>query len=246
MSSLGQQSYEQIFKDSIKEITWSCGIVYLPSPHTEMMSLTATADNVKGEYIEHKESKLFNRSKKRRLRVSKEEFTTLCQRYYELTEQIVEFHITSADKDSLRAFLKQRTYDGKPVYKLSVAQLEKHLNNDSIQVDMTVFEMDSLNGLFSGMVIDGAPFRFQVVTTLNSKSILHTYDGNLAGGDRYRDLGNHLIFSTINSEFEIFKHLPLEDYFSRSNFLHAALRYLEGKEGLLEFTPSIPPKKDKL
>lgn len=235
---LGQNSYEQIFEDSIKEISWSCGIAYLPSAHSERTILKATPNKVKAVHTNYKFGRFYNRKQRRHLNVSKSEFAEMVHLYNSLTQQTVDFPLSLSDKDSLRSFVKDTLYDGDPVYKLRPEQLEKYLEKDSIKVDMTVFEIDSLNDFLHGIVIDGAPFRFQIMTISNNDdTTVHNYDGNLAGGDRYRDLPDYLIFSTINSEFKIYKYLPLDSYFSRSNFLRAILRYLEGKEGLLEFKP---------
>lgn len=238
LSLFGQDPYDQIFEDSIKEINWSCSIIYLPSPQSEYTTLNATPHKVKAVHTFYKFHKRYKRKQRHHLNISKSEFAEMVQRYNALRQPFVDFAISDADKDSLRAFLKEKTYKGTPRYKISPEQLEKYLENDTIRVDMKVFAMDSVNNLLGLRVIDGAPFRFQMMTiSKDNDTTVHHYDGNLFGGDRYRELPDYLLFNTLNAEFDLYKYLPLDEYFSRSNFLRTILRYLEGKEGLLEFKP---------
>ena len=132
------------------------------------------------------------------MRISKDDFVTAFHLYSELCKPVTDFALSAADKDSLRAFIKEKNWRDQFIYKLTEDQLEQYLIEDTLSVEMKVFEMDSLNELFTPMVIDGAPFRFQMRTiTIDGDTSVSNYDGNLFGGDRYRDLPKHLIISIL-------------------------------------------------
>ncbi|GAB5419117.1 MAG: hypothetical protein Crog4KO_06250 [Crocinitomicaceae bacterium] len=234
LATLGQNTYEEIFSDSIKEVSFSCGIVYLPSPQSEFISLTATPTKIKAKYFRYKKGRFFKSKRKRNINISESEFTRVYQLYTSLRSPIVDFSLSEKDKDSLRAFLKDTSYNGTLIYNLGLEQLEEYISNDSIQIDMSVFASDSLNNHLHPIIFHGAPFRFRMtIVNNNNDTTSHIYDGNLVGSDRYRDLSNHLIFSSLHSELKLYKYLPTNEYFSRSNFLRAILQYIEGKEGLM-------------
>jgi hypothetical protein len=150
----------------------------------------------------------------------------------------VNFPITERDKDSLRKFLNDTLYNGNKLYKLNSIQLSRYLEKDTFDVDMSVFQMDSINDFLRCVVIDGAPFRFQIMNiTTDNDTIINSYQGNLFGGNSYRDLPQYLMYGFLYNETRIFDGLPFDEYFSRSNILRVFLRYMEGKEGLLEFKP---------
>lgn len=237
-STFSQNSYRELFGDSIKEMIWSCGIAYLPSANSEYTILKAKPTKLVTKHYEYKIRKFYKRKQRHNINISKKEFVKIHQLYTSLCQPVVNFALSKEDKDSLRSFLKDTTYYGAPLYKLSSDQLEKYLEKDSIYMDMSVFEIDSLNGILHRMVIDGAPFRFRMMNvSLDNDTIVYKYDGNLVGGDRYKDLSKYIIFNRLNTESDLYKYLPLDDYFSQSNFLQVILRYIEGNEGLLEFKP---------
>lgn len=236
LSTLGQNGYEEIFSDSTKEVSFSCVIAYLPSPHYEFVSIIATPAKIKATHFKYKRGRFFKTKRKRKIKITKSEFARVYKQYTSLIKPVVDFSLSEKDKDSLRAFLKDTSYNGTLMYKLSPEQLEEYIGNDSIHIDMSVFESDSSNNLPHAIVLDGAPFSFRMmIINNNNDTISHNYRGNLVGSDRYRNLSNHLIFSTLNSELKLYNYLPTDKYFSRSNFLRAILKYIEGKEGLLDF-----------
>jgi hypothetical protein len=238
LNSFSQSSYENVFSDSLKEISWSCHIVYLPSPQSEYVILKANKNNLSASHQTFKIRKRFKRRLTKRIKLTKNDFTKNHELYNSLNQQYVYFPITERDKDSLRKFLSDTLYNGDKLYKLDSIQLSRYLEKDTIEVDMSVFQMDSINDFLQGVVIDGAPFRFQIMNiTPDNDTIINSYQGNLFGGDRYRDLPNYLLYGSLYNETTIFDELPFDEYFSRSNFLRVFLRYMEGKEGLLEFKP---------
>lgn len=233
----GQTSYKELFGDSIKEIYWSCGIAYLPSPQSEFVELKATPRTLKTKHMRYTR---WNRSRGKREKhahLSKRKFAEMYDRYNALREPLIDFALMPEDKDTLRYLLKDTTYTGDLKYKLTSEQLEKYLAKDTLQLDVSVFEIDSVLAMF-GMVIDGAPFRFRMLTiSLDNDTTEYMYQGNLFGSDRFRDLSKFFVFSSIYTETPLFEGLPFDVYFSRTNVLRTILWYLEGKEGLLEFKP---------
>ena len=238
LNSFSQSSYENIFGDSLKEISWTCHIVYLPSPQSEYITLKATKSNLSAKHQKFKIRKRYKRRITKRIKLTKKDFGKIHELYNSLNQQYVDFAITEIDKDSLREFLKDTLYNGNRVYKLDSIQLRRYLEKDTIEIDMSVFQMDSINNFLHGVVIDGAPFRFQIMNiTPDNDTIINSYQGNLFGGDRYRDLPKYLLYGSLYNETTIFDELPFDEYFSRSNILRVFLRYMEGKEGVLEFKP---------
>lgn len=234
----GQGTYKGIFGDSIKKLEWTCHIAYLPSPQSEFISLKATPSSLVVKYSSYKIRKLYRRKVTRRVKVSKKDFSEIHELYTSLNQPYVNFPLTENDKDSLRAFLNDTLYDGSQLYKLDKQLLDKYLTRDTIEMDMSVFAKDSFNNMLLGVVIDGAPFRFNMMRISSSNdTITQNYKGNLYGGTRYRDLPKYLAYAILYNETHLFGRLPFRTYFSRSNILRVILRYLEGKEGLIEFAP---------
>lgn len=238
LSSFSQNSYENIFSDGTKEVSWTCRIAYLPSPQSEYIALRANRSKLSVKYRSFIIRKRYRRRITKRVKFNKKDFGKFYELYNSLDQQLVNFPITNEDKDSLRKFLNDTLYNGQRRYKLDSIQLNHYLEKNFIEIDMSVFQIDSINNFPHGFVIDGAPFYFQTMTVTNKNdSIVHFYKGNLAGGDRYRDFSKYLIYSTLYNETTLFDRLPFNMYFSRSNVLRVFLKYIEGKEGLLEFKP---------
>lgn len=233
----GQDEYERLFGDSINEIQWSCSITYLPGGHFENVTLTASRKKVKAEYKTIKWRKRFNRFVKKKIRMSPEEFVRMQNRFRELNQETFSVELSENDKELMREFARDTNYLGERVYKLSPEQLENHLQENYLNVDPSVFEMDSVFQ-FHGMVIDGAPFKFmQRTVDVHGDTNYRTYSGNLYGGDRYRNLAEYIRFNLLVNTTTAFDRLPLNNYFSRERLVHSLLWYLDGKEGLLEFKP---------
>ncbi len=233
-----QDSYNDRFGDSLSEITWHCYIAYLPSIHSERISLTATPKKLQADYRTIKWRKRFKRPVRKKIRMSKDDFVQLDSNFRELNRHFIPLDISEDDKQYLRQTLHDTTYLGDRIYKLSAEQLENYLQEDQITIDASVFEMDTLGFLSHGFVIDGAPFKFTYLTiNKDSDTTIITYAGNLAGGDRYRELANYFRFYLLINSTHLFDRLPFETYFTRERLMHSLLRYLEGKEGLLDFKP---------
>ncbi|XOV67278.1 MAG: hypothetical protein ACFHU9_16805 [Fluviicola sp.] len=232
-----QESYKNIFRDSIKEIQWDVGIVYLPTIQSEGVALTATSSRLKATYYKLKNGRYWKKLKKRRIRISKESFAQLYNRYLALTSPSFAIALTDADKDSLRAKIRDTTWNGDRRFKLTAPELERYLEADSLIVEHSVFAKDSIHDI-NGNVIDGAPFRFNMKNiNINDDTLSFIYEGNLAGGDKYRDLGKNLTIRILDQESKLFEKLPLDYFFTKDSYYVIIISYLEGKEGLLEFIP---------
>ncbi len=239
ISANAQDSYEHLFGDSVSEIKWSCHIAYLPGGHMEHITLTATPDKLKASYRTIRWRKRYRRPVKKKIHYSKSDFTKLQARFNELNQPKISIVLSEEDKQTLRKIAKYTLYNGSFIYQLSAEQLEQYLVHDTLIIDPSVFEIDSLNFSFHGMVIDGAPFsiNYTTIEKENDTTILN-YSGNLAGGTgRFRDLDTYIRFNLLVNSTHLFDRLPLENYFSRKRLLNSVLLYLEGKEGLLEFKP---------
>lgn len=236
--SFGQKLYRELFGDSIKKIIWSCHVTYLPSGYSEEVDLIAKPFHFSAHHFETEIKRFYKRSKKRSLHISKREFVGIYQLYTSLTQSRMTISLSQADKDSLRTFLKEKAYNGALLHKLSLEQLEKHIEKDHVDIDKRTFDIDSLNDNLYGMVIDGAPFHFWLasISKNNDTTEIH-YEGNLGGRDRFRDYSKFFLISILNRETELFKHFPMDNYFSKNELFYALLRYFEAKEGLLEFKP---------
>lgn len=238
LSSFGQSAYREIFGDSIKEISWSCHIAYLPGAQSESVVLKADSSKLIVSYNCHERKKRVVVRRTQKIEFSKNDFVQLYKAYSLFNQRYVELPISGKDKDSLREFLKDTLYNGNRVYALDPVQLHKYLERDSIEIDMSVFAMDSVNDFLQATVLDGAPFCFSMTAiSSGNDTTVHMYTGNLFGSKRYRDLSQYLLYNTLYNETTIYDKLPFNEYFSRSNFLRVVLRYIEGKEGLLEFRP---------
>ncbi len=238
LTSFSQSSYENIFSDSLKEISWTGQITYLPSSQSEYIILKANKVSLSTKHQKFKIRKRYKIRRIKRIKLTKKDFGEIYELYNSLNQQYVNFPITQSDKNILRKLLNDTLYNGNKMYKLDSIQLSHYLEKDTIEIDMSVFRMDSVNNFLHGVVIDGAPFSFQIKNiTTNNDTIINYYKGNLFGGDRYRDLPKYLLYSTLYNETIVFDKLPFNEYFSRSNVLRVFLSYIEGKEGLLEFKP---------
>jgi len=237
-NSFCQNEYSDIFGDSTKKIEWSCSIMYLPSIQSESVFLEATTKGVTAKYGTYKIRKFYRRKKTRRIKLKKDDFVEMQALYTSLHQRHINFAISENDRDSLREFIKDTIYTGERRCKVDKQLLESYLLNDTIEIDMSVFAMDSLNDFLSGVVIDGAPFRFRTMSISSSNdTLVQLYDGNLYGGDRFRDLPKYLAHAVLYNETHLYDELPFKEYFSRSNMLRVILWYIEGKEGLIEFKP---------
>ena len=233
-----QNGYKELFGDSIKEINWTVGLAYLPSVNGESIALKATPTSLTIIHSETTYKRRRQKHKKRKIRLTKSEFVSLYKRYVELSAPIVNIRLSENEKDSLRRHVNDTLYNGSKSYKLTSDQLETYLAQDSFPLDMSVFKIDSVQNSIISVVIDGGPFWIEMNTLKNDNDTTQfTYRGNIVGSDEFRDLNKHLIISTLNYEFDIFKKVPFDYYFSRSTYYGALLQYMEGNEGLLEFIP---------
>jgi len=236
--TFGQSRYEALFADSLKEIVWSCGIVYLPSTQSEAVFIKAKRSRLRAYYQIDKFRKRFRRKKVRKFNINKEEFAEYYDLYSALNDGQMNFPISEEDKDSLRAFIGKTNYKGERLYQMTSEVLEAYLEVDTIQLDLSVFEKDSFINRRNGLVIDGAPFRFSLTHISKSNDTIPlSYEGNLAGGNRFSNSPSYLSYGILYHETKLFKKLPFQEYFSRSNLLRAVLFYIEVKEGYYEFKP---------
>ncbi len=139
------------------------------------------------------------------------------------------FKITFTENDivKIKELYSKKSIDGTKIFDVSDSVYCQMLNEKQFTLHFNEIEKLPLKSIVDvlGSVIDGAPFRLTAITNNNT----FKFENNFAGGPKFKELKNYLVFYTIYQETKFcgVSNKSAETYFSRDYFLKTLLHCID-------------------
>lgn len=223
--SYGQDDYDKIFNDSIKEVSLDFLISFFPSSRHELVKIRANSSKIKSAHFFYKGRKKPILLHKKKVKISKSNFSGALKNYFDSKKTQFKVPLNKLEIETLKSLLMDSTSNH---FNIDIDKIESNLHQDCVQLDMSLIKFDTTNIQHRPLILDGAPFRFQLmIINKNKDTLSYTYSGNISEFYPYSELSDYVSFSILYSDLKLHNYLPANSYFSKSTFLQVVLKNVD-------------------